>query len=180
MSMQFFTVVVLLSRCVPFHCRQARVAKRHARLGPFPGSAVPGQVVLARRCATPSAVCVRAVRSVARGDTIGAVLGRSLGHYDRCRGLDHSVSQLLRYVCFHLFSRLLMKPVALPQVLFLFLVFLPVVIVSGTFVQTAEKTVEFPQFPFFDKVVHFSCCGAEADCGPTVCRTTVFPLLLVT
>ena len=50
------------------------------------GSAVPGQVVLARRCATPGAVCVRAVRSVARGDTIGAVRGRSLGHYDRCRG----------------------------------------------------------------------------------------------
>ena len=66
---------MMLSRCVPFHCRQARVAKRHARLGPFPGSAVPGQVVLARRCATPGAVYVRAVRSVARGDTISAVLG---------------------------------------------------------------------------------------------------------
>ena len=71
---------LLLSRCVPFLCRQARVARRHARLGPFPGSAVPGQVVLARRCATPGAVCVRAVRSVARGDTIGVVLGRGLGH----------------------------------------------------------------------------------------------------
>ena len=81
-----------LSRCVPFLCRQARVAWRHAWLGPFPGSAVPGGVVLARRCATPGAVCVRAVRSVARGDTINAVHGRGLGHYDRCRGLDHSVS----------------------------------------------------------------------------------------
>ena len=56
------------------------------------GSAVLGQVVLARRCATPGAVYVRAVRSVACGDTIGAVLGRGLGHYDSCRGLDHSVS----------------------------------------------------------------------------------------
>ena len=25
-----------------------------------------------------------------------------------------------------------------------------------------------------------SCCGAEADCGPTFCRTTVFSLLLST
>ena len=53
------------------------------------GDAVLGQVVvLARRCTTPGAVYVRAVRSVARGDTIGAVLGRGLGHYDKCRGLD--------------------------------------------------------------------------------------------
>ena len=51
-------------------------------------SAVLGQVVLSRRCATPGAVFVRAVRSVARGDTTGAVLGRALGHYDKCRGLD--------------------------------------------------------------------------------------------
>ena len=58
---------------------------------------------------------------------------------------------------------------------------LPVVIASGAFVQTAKKTVEIPQLPFFDKVVHISCRGAEADsCGPTVCRTTVFPLLLDT
>ena len=79
----------------PFHCRQARVAKRHALLGPFPGSEVLGQVVLARRCATPGAVSVRAVRSVARGDTTGAVLGRGLGHYDRCRGLDSLDRRLL-------------------------------------------------------------------------------------
>ena len=52
------------------------------------GSAVLGQVVLARRCTAPGAVYVRAVCSVARGDTIGAVRGRNLGHYDRCRGLD--------------------------------------------------------------------------------------------
>ena len=86
---------LLLSRCVPFHCRQARVARRHALLGPFPGSEVLGQVVLARRCATPGAVSVRAVRSVARGDTTGAVLGRGLGHYDRCRGLDSLDRRLL-------------------------------------------------------------------------------------
>ena len=58
-------------------------------------SAVLGQVVLARRCTTPGAVYVRAVRSVARGDTIGAVLGLGLGHYDRCRGLDSAQLQIL-------------------------------------------------------------------------------------
>ena len=94
-QLQFFTVFVVASRCVPFHCRQARVAKRHALLGPFPGSEVLGQVVLARRCATPGAVSIRAVRSVARGDTTGAVLGRGLGHYDRCRGLDSLDRRLL-------------------------------------------------------------------------------------
>ena len=52
------------------------------------GDAVLGQVALARRCTTPGAVYVRAVRSVAREDTIGAVLGRGLGPYDKCRGLD--------------------------------------------------------------------------------------------
>ena len=58
------------------------------------GSAVLGQVVLARRCTAPGAVYVRAVRSVARGDTIGAFLGRGLGHYDRCRGLDSAAGSL--------------------------------------------------------------------------------------
>ena len=64
------------------------VLKRHALLGPYPGSEVLGQVVLARRCTTPGADSVRTVRSVARGDTTGAGLGRGLGHYDRCRGPD--------------------------------------------------------------------------------------------
>ena len=59
----------------------------------IPGSAVLGQVVLARRCATPGADFVWAVRSVARGDTTGAVLGRGLGHYDRCRVLDSAQLQ---------------------------------------------------------------------------------------
>ena len=55
---------------------------------------------------------------------------------------------------------------------------MPVVI---AFDQTAQKTVEIPQLPLFDKVVHISCRGAEADfCGPTVCRTTGFLLLLDT
>ena len=54
----------------------------------MPGGAVLGQVVLARRCATPGAGFVRTVCSVARGDSTGAVLGRGLGHYDRCRGPD--------------------------------------------------------------------------------------------
>ena len=58
------------------------------------GSAVLGQVVLPRRCTTPGAVYVWAVRSVARGDTIGAVLRRGLGHYDRCRGLDSAAGSL--------------------------------------------------------------------------------------
>ena len=60
-----------LSRCVPFHCRQARVAKRHARLGPFLEVQFLDKLFLTRRCTTPGAVYVRAVRSVARGDTIG-------------------------------------------------------------------------------------------------------------
>ena len=33
----------------------------------------------------------------------------------------------------------------------------PVVIASGAFDQTAKKTMEIPQLPFFDKVVHISC-----------------------
>ena len=58
---------------------------------------------------------------------------------------------------------------------------MPVVIASGAFHQTTQKTVEIPQLPFFDEVVHISCRGAEADpCGPTVCRTTEVPLLLGT
>ena len=58
---------------------------------------------------------------------------------------------------------------------------MPVVIASGAFDRTAQKIVEIPQLPFFDKVVHISCRGAEADSrGPTVCRTTEFPLLLDT
>ena len=82
---------LLLSRCVPFRCRQARVTKRlHAWT--IAGSAVLGQVVLARRCTTPGAVCVRAMCSVARGDTIGrpdmrstlASLAVVLGRYEIC------------------------------------------------------------------------------------------------
>ena len=58
---------------------------------------------------------------------------------------------------------------------------MPVVIASGAFHQTKQKTVEIPQLPFFDEVVHISHRGAEADsCGPTVCRTTEVPLLLGT
>ena len=88
---QFFTVLVLLSRCVPFRCRQARVTKR-LLAWTIAGSAVLGQVVLARRCTTPGAVCVRARCSVARGDTIGrpdmwstiASLAVVLGRYEIC------------------------------------------------------------------------------------------------
>ena len=54
----------------------------------------------------------------------------------------------------------------------------PVVIASGAFHQTTQKTVEIPQLPFFDEVVHISSRGEEADsCGP---RTTEVPLLLGT
>ena len=58
---------------------------------------------------------------------------------------------------------------------------LPIVIASGAFDQTAKKTVEIPQLPFFDKVVHISCRGAEADsCGPTVLSDHRVSLLLDT
>ena len=86
------------------------------------GSSVLGQVVLARRCTTPSAVYVRAVRSVARGDTIGAVLGRGLGHYDRCRGLDSAQLHVLFKVVDFLIVALRQFPVVLvrtPQLFFL-------------------------------------------------------------
>ena len=33
---------------------------------------------------------------------------------------------------------------------------MPVVVASGAFGQTAQKTVEIPQLPFFDKVVQIS------------------------
>ena len=48
---------------------------------------------------------------------------------------------------------------------------LPVVIASGAFVQTAVITVEFPQLPFFDKVVHFPV----AVLRPIVVRPFVGP-----
>ena len=141
---------LLRSRCFPFLCRQARVAKRHARLGPFPGSAVPGQIGLARRCATPGAVYVRAVRSVARGDTFGAVFGRSLGHYDRCRGLDHGVSPAAPVCVFPSFVACADEACGDSTGAVPVSGVLPVVIASGAFVQAAKITVEFPQLPFFD------------------------------
>ena len=79
----------------------------------IPGSAVLGQVVLARRCATPGTVFVRAVRSVARGDTTGAVLGRGLGHYDKCRGLDSAQLQVIFKIVDFLFLALRQFPVVL-------------------------------------------------------------------
>ena len=77
------------------------------------GSAVLGQVVLARRCTTPGAVYVRAVRSVARGDTTGVVLGRGLGHYDKCRGLDSAQLQVLFKIVDFLIVALRQFPVVL-------------------------------------------------------------------
>ena len=51
---------------------------------------------------------------------------------------------------------------------------MPVVVPTGAFNQTAQKTVEIPQLPFFDKDVLFSCRGAEADFhGLAVQQTTV-------
>ena len=85
---------MMLSRCVPFHCRQARVARRHVLLGPFL------EVQFLDKLFSPVVVqrqvpfYVRAVRSVTRGDTIGAVLGRGLGHCNRCRGLDSAAGYL--------------------------------------------------------------------------------------
>ena len=53
---------------------------------------------------------------------------------------------------------------------------MPVVVSSGAFHQTAQKTVEIPQLPFFDKVVQISCRGAESDShGVAVQQTMVIP-----
>ena len=90
-QLQFFMLVVLLRAVFPFIVGRPVLPSVYTAWT-IAGGAVLGQVVLARRCTTPGAVYVRAVCSVARGHTIGAVLGRNLGHYDSCRGLDHSVS----------------------------------------------------------------------------------------
>ena len=79
----------------------------------IPGSAVLGQVVLARRYATPGTGFVRAVRSVARGDTTDAVLGRGLGHYDKCRGLDSAQLQVIFKIVDFLIGALRQFPVIL-------------------------------------------------------------------
>ena len=53
-AVQFITVVNdAFTLCSPFHCRQARVARRHALLGPLLVMQVLN--VLARRCTTPGA-----------------------------------------------------------------------------------------------------------------------------
>ena len=70
-----------------------------------------------------------------------------------------------------------MTPVAIPQVV-LGQGDKPVVVSSGAFHQTAQKTVEIPQLPFFDKVVQISCRVAEADShGLAVQQTVVIPQL---
>ena len=57
--------------------------------------------------------------------------------------------------------RLPMKSVAFPQVAALEQGVMPVVVTSGAFGETAQKTVEIPQLPFFDKLVQVSVRGAE-------------------
>ena len=53
---------------------------------------------------------------------------------------------------------------------------MPVVIASGAFDQTAQKTVEIPQLPFVDEVVHISCRSAQADShGLALQQTMVIP-----
>ena len=53
---------------------------------------------------------------------------------------------------------------------------MPVVIASGAFHQTTQKTVEIPQLPFFDEVVHISYRGAEAGFMVQTARRTIsFP-----
>ena len=55
---------------------------------------------------------------------------------------------------------------------------LPVVIASGAFDQTPKKTVEIPQLPFFDKVVHISCrgpCWWTQWSTSLLCRSCSFP-----
>ena len=143
-----------LSCCVPFHCRQARVARRHARLVPFPGSAVPGKVVLARRCATPGAVGVRQCAALPVETLLMQFMDEVLVITADAVVLTIVFPQLLRYVCFLLLLRWLMKPVAIPQVQSCFWC-LPVVIASRAVVQTVEITVEFPQLPVFDRTYTF-------------------------
>ena len=56
---------------------------------------------------------VWAVRSVARGDTTGAVLGQGLGHYDKCRGLDSAQLQVIFKIVDFLIVALRQFPVVL-------------------------------------------------------------------
>ena len=70
------------------------------------------------------------MRSVARGDTIGAVRGRNLGHYDRCRGLDHSVSPAAPVCVFPSIVALADEACGDPQVQFLYLVFCPLLLLQ--------------------------------------------------
>ena len=107
-QLQFFTVVVVAFTLCSLSLSAGPCCQASTLLGPL-----LGQVVLARRCTTPGAVYVRAVRSVARGDTIGAVLGRGLGHYDRCRGLDSAQLHVLFKVVDFLIVALRQFPVVL-------------------------------------------------------------------
>ena len=66
-------------------------------------------------------------------------------------------------LCFLRLSRLLMKPVAIAPGAVLVQGDMPVVIASGAFDQTAQKTVEIPQLPFFRQARSEFCRGAEAD-----------------
>ena len=53
------------------------------------------------------------MRNVARGDTTGAVFGRGLGHYDKCRGLDSAQLQVIFKVINFLIVALRQFPVVL-------------------------------------------------------------------
>ena len=87
-------LVMMLSRCVPIYCRQARVAVHHALLGPFLVQTVQMVVQFLAKLFSPVVVqrqvpdFVRTVCSVARGGSTGGVLGQGYGHCDRCRDPD--------------------------------------------------------------------------------------------
>ena len=55
---------------------------------------------------------------------------------------------------------------------------MPVVVPSGAFGQTAQKTVDYPQLPFFAGR-RFTCRGAEADSHGLACYSAVAVCFLV-
>ena len=95
-------LVFLVSCCVLFDCRQARVAGHHGALGQgcsLPVCATTGLMVqtvqmyvfvqFLNKVGDLPVVGLHGPHSAgARGASTGAVLGRGYGHYDLCRGPD--------------------------------------------------------------------------------------------
>ena len=177
-------LVMMLSRCVPFCCRQARVARHHALLGPFL------EVQFLDKLFSPVVVqrqvpdFVQTVRSVARGDSTGAVLGRGLGHYDRCRGPDSAnrLEVLQLQVIFKVVDSLIVAlrrgPGEIPQLLFSWWSMSLLCWCSRLFVARGNRTgavlgqfcrARIPQGQFLDKVMVI-LTGAVVQAVHTVWR----------